>query len=151
MAQQYGDMYSEYNPSNRSPGSQRGYAPNGTLNRQPSRHFDNYGGNQLQGLYTAEDHAASQYDPPSHRFDRMPSATLHSNYQYENQTWNYGGANGNSNMMGGTGRVKPSSRRAGLPPVSSRTRAIYQALQTYTDDLLRIGWTKHPLCLNHQI
>ncbi|KAF8861514.1 hypothetical protein BDZ45DRAFT_740287 [Acephala macrosclerotiorum] len=117
MAQQYNDMYSEYNPSNRSPGSQRGYAQNGlTLNRQPSRHFDTYGGSQLSGLYTAEDHAASQYDPTPQRFDRMPSATLHSNYQYGNDGWNYGGANSNSHMMGGTGRVKPSSRRAGLPP-----------------------------------
>jgi hypothetical protein len=143
MAQQYSDMYSEYNPSNRSPGSQRGYAQNG-INRQTSRHFDNYGGNQLSGLYTAEDHAASQYDPAPHRFvDRMPSATLHSNYQYENQTWNYGTQNGSSNLMGGTGRVKPSSRRAGLPPVSSKTPAVYQASQTYANKTKQ-SWMGQP-------
>ncbi len=134
MAQQYGDMYSEYNPSNRSPGSQRGYAQNGlSLNRQPSRHFDNYGGGSQLGLYTAEDHAA-QYEPTPHRFDRMPSTTLHSSYQYENQTWNYGGAHGTSNMMGGTGRVKQSSRRAGLPPVSSNTLTVNQPPQTSADN-----------------
>jgi hypothetical protein len=49
----------------------------------------------------------------------MPPSTIHSsNYPYENQTWNYGGANAGANMMGGTGRVKPQApRRAGLPSV----------------------------------
>jgi len=111
MAQQYENMYQDqYN--NRSPGSTRGYPS--TLNRQPSRHFDNsYGMGQAQGLYTAEDHAA-RYEGPSRYENRMQSATLHSNYQYDAQNWNYGGANG---TMGGTGRVKPQSRRQGIPTV----------------------------------
>jgi hypothetical protein len=113
MAQQYPDMYQEYN-TNRSPGSTRGYPS--VLNRQPSRHFENnYGMAQAPGLYTAEDHAA-RYEGPTRFENRMPSATLHSNYQYDTQSWNYGGANG---AMGGTGRVKPSTRRAGLPSVRS--------------------------------
>jgi hypothetical protein len=112
MSQQYADMYQDY-PSNRSPGTSRGYAGL-TLNRQPSRHFD-YANASLSGLYTAEDHA-QRYEPPA-RFDRIPSATLTSNYPYENQTWSYGGANPTSNM-GGTGRAK-SQGRPRLPVVSN--------------------------------
>jgi hypothetical protein len=112
MSQQYADMYQDY-PSNRSPGTSRGYAGL-TLNRQPSRHFD-YANASLSGLYTAEDHA-QRYEPPA-RFDRIPSATLASNYPYENQTWSYGAANPASNM-GGTGRAK-SQGRPRLPVVSN--------------------------------
>ncbi|RFU24157.1 hypothetical protein B7463_g12176, partial [Scytalidium lignicola] len=110
MSQQYQDMYQEYS-TNRSPGSTRGY--NGlSINRQTSRQFDAYSTLQ-QGLYTAEDHAA-RYEPPT-RFDRIPSATLHSNYPYDNQTWNYA-ATGVANTMGGTGRLKATTaRRAGIP------------------------------------
>ncbi|KAH6717592.1 putative RNA-binding post-transcriptional regulator cip2 [Leptodontidium sp. MPI-SDFR-AT-0119] len=115
MAQQYaGDMYADYSQNqNRSPVSNR-YGNGLTLNRQPSRQFEQYTPQPPQGLYQ-EDHS-SQYDPAS-RFDRMPPSTIHSsNYPYENQTWNYGGANAGANMMGGTGRVKPQApRRAGLP------------------------------------
>ena len=110
MSQQH-EMYYDY-PSNRSPGSNRGYNSH-TLNRQSSRQFDTYG--QLQGLYTAEDHA--RYD--TGRFDRMPAAaTLHSNYGYDSNTWNYPGANGAA-TLGGTGRMKTSIRRAGIPHVCS--------------------------------
>ncbi|KAK0127929.1 hypothetical protein ONS96_007427 [Cadophora gregata f. sp. sojae] len=115
MAQQYGgDMYADYSQSqNRSPVPNR-YGNGLTLNRQPSRQFEQYTPQPPQALY--QDDHSSQYDPAS-RFDRMPPSTIHSsNYPYENQTWNYGGANAGANMMGGTGRVKPSApRRAGLP------------------------------------
>jgi hypothetical protein len=127
MSQQYPGMYQDFS-SNRSPGTSRYNGLNNNLNRQPSRHFDNYGSQQIQGLYTQEDHSGGRYDSAP-RFDRVPAATLqHSNnYAYDNQTWNYGGGNVNSGMsgisglstMGGTGRVKPSSaRRTGLPSVS---------------------------------
>jgi hypothetical protein len=127
MSQQYPDMYQDFS-SNRSPGTSRYNGLNSNLNRQPSRHFDNYGSQQLQGLYAQEDHSGGRYDSAP-RFDRAPPATLqHSNnYAYDNQTWNYGGGNVNSGMsgigglstMGGTGRVKPSSaRRTNLPSVS---------------------------------
>ena len=129
MSQQYQEMY-DYN-QNRSPGSTRGYGGNNALlNRQPSRHFsDNYGPpQQLQsGLYTAEDYAMRQEGPP--RYDRMASATVHSNFQYDNQTWNYSGHNGvGANIMGGTGRAKPSARRAGLPSVSNPSRVVFTAV-----------------------
>lgn len=111
-------MYADYSQNqNRSPVSNR-YGNGLTLNRQPSRQFEQYNPQPpQQGLYQ-EDHS-SQYDPSS-RFDRMPPSTIHSsNYPYENQTWNYGSANASANMMGGTGRVKPQApRRAGLPTVS---------------------------------
>lgn len=123
MSQQYQDMYQDY-PLNRSPGSTRGY--NGgmqSLNRQTSRHFDNNYGGQLQGLqglYTAEDHAAQgRYDPvPTPRFDRMQSSTLQNNYAFDAQPWNYGGTNGGANTIGAGGRVKPAPRRAGIPTAS---------------------------------
>ncbi len=118
MAQQYGDMYADYSQNqNRSPVSNR-YGSGLTLNRQPSRQFEQYNSQPLQsGLLYQDDHS-SQYEPSS-RFDRMPPAALHtSNYPYENQTWNYGGGNTGANVMGGTGRMKPQPpRRAGLPTV----------------------------------
>jgi hypothetical protein len=137
MAQQYADMYQAYD-NNRSPGSTRGYPS--TLNRQPSRHFENsYGMGQTQGLYTAEDHAA-RYEGPSRFENRMPSATLHANYQYDTQSWNYGGANG---AMGGTGRVKPQTRRAGLPTVSSSyINPSFMIIMRYWGlmNICRSGW-----------
>lgn len=118
MAQQYENMYQEY-PSNRSPG--RGYNPGLNLNRQTSRHFENNFGGQIHGLYTQDDHVtAARYDSTPRYENRIPSSTIHSNYPYESQTWNnYGGANGGAHTMGGTGRMKHSSRRAQLPSVSS--------------------------------
>jgi hypothetical protein len=120
MAQQNGSGYPQDNYRdqmyhiNQSPGSTRGYGGNGQLNRQPSRHFDQYGPGQLPGLYTAEDYAA-RHDGPI-RFDhRMQSATLHPGYGYENQTWSYGGAANGANL---TGRVKPQNRRNPIPSVS---------------------------------
>jgi len=108
-------MFQDFS-QNRSPVSNR-YGGNGLpLNRQPSRQFEQYN-HPLQGLYTfPEDHAAQYDGAPRH--DRIPAATLHNNYGYDNQTWNYGGANGSANMMGGTGRIKPSARRTGIPSVS---------------------------------
>ncbi|CZT09160.1 related to PIN4 FHA1 domain-interacting protein modulates DNA damage tolerance and G(2)/M cell cycle progression [Rhynchosporium agropyri] len=115
MTQQYGgDMYADYSQNqSRSPVSNR-YGNGLTLNRQTSRQFEQYAPQPPQGLYQ-EDHS-SQYDQAS-RFDRMPPSTMHAtNYPYENQTWNYGGANASANMMGGTGRVRAQApRRAGLP------------------------------------
>jgi hypothetical protein len=102
---------------NQSPGSTRGYGGNGQLNRQPSRHFDNHGTGQLQGLYTADDYAARHDGLPRFDYRMQPSATVHSNYGYDNQTWNYGGTNG-VNLMGGTARIKQQSRRGNIPSVS---------------------------------
>lgn len=112
MSQQYQDMYQEYS-ANRSPGSTRGYGGL-SVNRQTSRQFDAYSTLQ-QGLYTAEDHAA-RYEAPN-RFERIASSTLHSNYPYDNQTWNYA-ATGVANTIGGSSRMKTTARRAGLPSVS---------------------------------
>ncbi|KAF4626267.1 hypothetical protein G7Y89_g11894 [Cudoniella acicularis] len=121
MSQQYQDMYQDFS-SHRSPSSSRyNGLSNGPLNRQPSRHFDSYTTQPLQqGLYTPEDHAAARYDTAP-RFDRNPTVSHNTNIYtpYDNQTWNYGGANVNGaamNAMGGTGRVKPQNRpRAGIP------------------------------------
>jgi hypothetical protein len=118
MSQQYQEMFQE--PfANRSPGAYRG----SSINRQPSRHFEGYG-MPPSGLYTADDHAAQGYDSTP-RFDRMPPSNFGSSYPYDNQTWNYGGANTGANPLGGTGRVKPQGRRGQLPtvrllPMSSR-------------------------------
>ncbi|KAL2066713.1 hypothetical protein VTL71DRAFT_2785 [Oculimacula yallundae] len=118
MAQQYSgaDMYGDYSQSQnqtRSPASSNRFGNGLTLNRQPSRQFEQYAPQPPQGLYQ-EDHS-SQYDQAS-RFERMAPSTIHStNYPYDNQTWNYGGANAGANMMGGTGRVRPQARRGVLP------------------------------------
>src|SRR5436305_4178338 len=117
MSHHHYDMYHE-NPANRSPGSHRQLHQQ-TLHRQSSRQFDVYG--QLPGLYTAEDHAA-RYD--SGRFDRISSATLHSNYAYDMgaQTWNTSGFGAPNPLaaIGATGRMKPSTRRNQLPSVSGK-------------------------------
>ncbi|KAG9229884.1 putative RNA-binding post-transcriptional regulator cip2 [Amylocarpus encephaloides] len=124
MAQQYQEMYQEF-PSNRSPGTSRYHGLNNSLNRQPSRHFEGYAGPLQQSHYAQEDHSGGRFEGVP-RFDRIPSSSLpHPNaYSYDNQTWNYGagnmnggGMNGISGIsnMGGTGRVKSASRRAGLP------------------------------------
>lgn len=130
MAQQYTqDVYQDFN-LNRSPGPSRYMSMSNNLNRQPSRQFENHGPplhhNAFQGY--EENTGGGQYDSAP-RFNRQTSsAAQHSNnYPYDNQTWNYGGGNGNGamnginglNSMGGTGRIKPSSRRAGLPQVRS--------------------------------
>lgn len=139
MAQQYGgDMYADYSQNqNRSPVSNR-YGNGLTLNRQPSRQFEQYTPQPPQGIY--QDDHSSQYDSAS-RFDRMPPSTIHSsNYPYENQTWNYGGANAGANMMGGTGRVKPQApRRAGLPSVGGFlfTDEIVGALLIFSSGMAR--------------
>jgi hypothetical protein len=122
MSHQYQEMYQDYIP-NRSPGRQGGNYSS-TINRQPSRHFDGYPGGVPGplGLYTAEDHAARYDSTP--QFDRMQPPTMGGGYTtsasaYNNQTWNYGGANGAAHTMSGTGRMKTPSRRAGLPTVSN--------------------------------
>ncbi|CAG8984227.1 hypothetical protein HYALB_00004210 [Hymenoscyphus albidus] len=122
------EMYTqEFPPSNRSPNNSRYNGLNNNLNRQPSRNFDTYASSQLQqGIYAQDEHSNGRFENLPPRFDRIPSGTLqHSNnYPYDNQTWNYGGANmaGGINgingisAIGGSGRVKPTARRTGLPP-----------------------------------
>jgi hypothetical protein len=118
MSQQYHELYQDFS-ANRSPGSTRDYS-NGSmaLARQPSRQFDNYAQQlQLPPLYTGSGGHEQRFDAP--RFDRMGSATIHSNnFSYDAQTWN-NYSNGAATTMGGTGRIKSQSRRAGLPTVSS--------------------------------
>lgn len=115
-------MYAEYPQNqnqNRSPVSSR-YGSNLTLTRQTSRHFEPYNTQTLQAGLMYQEESPSSYDP-SARFDRMPSNTLQSptNYPYENQTWNYGGANAGATPMSATGRMKAQPpRRANLPAVS---------------------------------
>ena len=123
------EMYGSYS-ANRSPGRQGdGYVSSAaTLNRQPSRHFDTTSYTPSHpgpmGLYTAEDHAARYDSTP--RFDRIQAPpTMGGGYApsaaaYDNQTWNYGGPTG-AHTMGGTGRMKSSSRRGGIPTVSPST------------------------------
>jgi hypothetical protein len=126
MAQQYQDMYSNYNPD-RSPGSTRTGYGNLGLNRQSSRQFDTYASNSLQQntlqslqrLYTADDYAAQQHNGPPPRFEqRMNASTIHTGYPYENQTWGYGGQSAIPNGMSQTSRARSQPRRAGLPQVS---------------------------------
>ncbi|KAL2350310.1 putative R3H domain protein [Cryomyces antarcticus] len=93
-----------------------------TLHRQASRHFDAYGQvqNGLNGLYTAEDHAA-RYDSP--RYNDRQNATIHGNYGgYDTmggaQAWNTGTFNQHNALaaLGATTRMKPSTRgRSALP------------------------------------
>ncbi|KUJ06297.1 uncharacterized protein LY89DRAFT_412547 [Mollisia scopiformis] len=79
---------------------------------QPLQYFkNNYNMFHTQGPLREEDRAAP-YEAPSRSENRMPSATLPSNYQYDAQSWSYGWDNG---VMGGTGRPGSLSRRAGLP------------------------------------
>ena len=69
-------------------------------------------------LYTTDDYAQRQSEQP---YGRMPSVSAQTNYAYEAQTWGYGGGNSNgAAMMGGTGRMKPSSSRRGQLPSVSR-------------------------------
>ena len=110
------DMYYD---ASRSPGAMRHPHQQHTLHRASSRHFDPF--SQIPGgLYTAEDHAA-RYEPG--RFDR-PAPSVLGSYGYDmpaSQTWNPSGFGGVGPLagLGGTGRMKPSSRqRSGLPPVS---------------------------------
>jgi len=113
---QHHEMYYD-NPS-RSPGSHRHQQ---TLHRQPSRQFDAYAP-APNGLYTAEDHAASYM--PRYNGDRL-NATLHaSNYGgYDlngSQAWTSFNPNQNNNntlaALGATTRMKPSSRRRSVLP-----------------------------------
>jgi len=119
------------------------YNPTGPLNRQPSRQFDNYSP-YATGLYAPEDHGLRYSgmtlngpSPPQ----RVPSSTLHSNYQYDTQTWNYGGAN-TANTTAGTGRLRApgQSRRAGLPNVIlsvNMCASVYANLDSGMDAISR--------------
>lgn len=124
MSYRFDPMHSqEY--SSRSPGTTRQPYGMGTLNRQTSRQFTNYGGEQQNlSLFTSADH--DRYEPS--QFDRMTPQSHQPDYHYDSQTlnsqtWAYsaGNMNGGANTMG-AGRMKtPSSRRAGLPSVSNFT------------------------------
>ena len=108
----------------------------GTLNRQTSRQFNNYGGEQPNlSLFTSADH--ERYDPP--QFDRMTTQSHLNDYHYtdsqtlNSQTWGYnaGNANGGANTMGAN-RTRPTARRTALPTVS--TSATYElSLQASTN------------------
>lgn len=110
--------------SSRSPGTTRQPYGMGTLNRQTSRHFSNYTGEQPNlSLITPTDHERYEHSP----FDRMTPQSHQSDYHYtesqtlNNQTWAYNAtnANGAANTMGATGRMRaPAARRAGIPTVS---------------------------------
>lgn len=139
----YTEVYPDWS-NDRSPNSMRGYHP--APQRQSSRLFEgaNYGGPPQQGLYTAEDHHAPRYEPASQEY-RTPAPTFNgghfnSNPPYDNQTWSYGGG---ANTMGGTGRLKPSSRRAAIPPVRSFPELVRAVLLI----LFRTGLTQ---CNLHQ-
>lgn len=107
-------MYHD-NPSSRSPGSQRNQQQ--PLNRQPSRQFDAYGP-MPSNLY--EDPLA-RYD--NNRVERLSPLPSNTHYNYDmpgSQTWNpngFGGAHSLSGMNSATGRIKPTTRRTGLPSV----------------------------------
>lgn len=105
-------MYHD-NPSSRSPGSQRNQQQ--PLNRQPSRQFDAYGP-MPSNLY--EDPLA-RYD--NNRVERLSPLPSNTHYNYDmpgSQTWNpngFSGAHSLSSMNSATGRIKPTTRRTGLP------------------------------------
>jgi hypothetical protein len=126
MSQQQYEMYHDYSAPSRSPVSNRAYGHQ-TLNRQPSRHFEQY--NQLSNsIYAADDQSASRYDPS--RFDRMAATTtLHPAYGYDSSTWSYN-ANGAA-TIGASSRLRSSSsRRQPLPSVS---RSGMGGPREYTD------------------
>ena len=114
--------------SSRSPGTTRTPYNMGALNRQTSRQFNNYGGEQPNlSLFTSADH--ERYDPP--QFDRMTTQSHLNDYHYtdsqtlNSQTWGYnaGNVNGGANTMGAN-RTRPTARRTALPTVS--TSATYE-------------------------
>ena len=128
--------------SSRSLGTTRQPYGIGTLNRQTSRQFNNYGAEQPNlSLFTAEH---ERYE--SSQFDRMTSqADYHYNdsQALSSQTWGYnaGNLNGGANTIGGTGRMKPpSARRAAIPTVS--ISASSQDPQLGTDHTQ--GWMNDP-------
>lgn len=117
--QQY-EMFSDYNPANRSPVSNRGYGQQ-TLHRQPSRNFEQY--SQVSGYQTSpsDETSASRYENAARFDNRMAAAatTLHAPPYggFDNNTWAYN-ANGAATIGGASSRLKSSSRRAPLPTVS---------------------------------
>lgn len=141
MSFRHNDMYAqEY--SSRSPGTTRNPYNMGTLNRQTSRQFNNYGGEPPNlSLFTAADH--DRYEPP--QFDRMPTQSHLNDYHYtdnqtlNSQTWGYnaGNANGGANTMGAN-RTRPTARRTALPTVSNSI-SNKDNLQTNTNFLQ--NWT----------
>lgn len=106
-----------YDPSNRSPNSQR------QLNRSNSRQqFEAYG-HLPSGLYTAEDHVRSGYGGERYGSNATVGG-YGGGYDVSGQSWNAGafGQNNTLNGLGGTGLRKPPSRgRAGLPSVSCQS------------------------------
>lgn len=123
MNYQRQDMFYD-NPPHHSPNNQR-HQSHG-LHRQPSRQFDGFA-NGPTSFYPQEDTSA-RFDVPRYN-DRMTAATMHGNYggyDLGAQTWN-SSAFGNNTMngIGGTSRMKPSSRgRAGLPSVSDGNQHV---------------------------
>lgn len=105
------------------------YNATASLNRQPSRQFEGYP-SYTAGIYAQEDHGAryqhsgmgAPLPPP-----RSAASTLQPSYpQYDNQTWNYGGANGASAAAGTRSMRGPpaQARRTVLPQVSDAVQMI---------------------------
>lgn len=151
MNQQQNDIFAVYDnmqqystpTSNRSPPSNRGYGQH-TLNRQTSRHFENYDPNSFHQIPPAFQ-SASRHD--ANRFEGMTAPTLQPSYAlpYESNTWNMGNGmphthhsiNGMGSQMpmgmglgsatlGASSRIKPQgSRRAPLPTVCILLSSLY--------------------------
>jgi len=129
MNDQYNMYPPGYNPPHRSPSSNRGYNGATTINRQPSRHFDDYAGSQAHRLYSADDQYGSRYESGTQYENRMlpPMTGQSPRYAYDNHTWSgFGGPNSSTPAMS----TNSSRSRSRIPNVSQSTLGILQATCT---------------------
>ena len=116
------DQYSMYppgynNPSHRSPSSNRGYNGGATINRQPSRQFDDYASSQPHRLYPTDDQYGARYESGQQYESRMlpPMTGQSPRYAYDNHTWSgFGGQNSSTPAMSNNS----SRSRSRIPNVS---------------------------------
>jgi len=127
MNDQYNMYPPGYNPPHRSPSSNRGFNGTATINRQPSRHFDDYASSQPHRLYPADDQYGSRYESgPQYESRMLPPMTGQSpRYAYDSHTWSgFGGQNPSTPAMTSNG----SRSRSRIPNVSSLALVIGLAL-----------------------
>jgi hypothetical protein len=120
MASQHEEML--YGQSlNRSPSmNSQSYNTIGGIQRQTSRHFDNYSGRQPSLYSQQDDYGSARYDARSS--NRLPppiSLYQTQDFHYDPATspWAYHPPNSNAATMGASAHLKPSNRRAPIPTV----------------------------------
>lgn len=123
MASQHEEML--YDQSlNRSPTmNARGYNTlGGGIQRQTSRHFDNYGGRQPSLYSPPDDYGSARYDGRLSNRLPPPVSLYQTHYEPTTSPWAYHPAGSNLATMGASAaHIKASSRRAPLPNVRPRT------------------------------